>query len=101
MTIRRLLAELRATPRPLGDIAEACNVSRREVELACEELAATGYPLVAGPRGVWIAASADELRDYEVRLRDRVRSQMRRIHGVQKALRAYEQPLTLGLEDAA
>jgi hypothetical protein len=82
-------------PTPISEIAERCGCSRREVEEAAEAAAANGYPLVAGARGLWVASSADELRDYEERLRNRIRSQMRRVRGVRKARQAYEQPATL------
>jgi len=102
MTPAQLAAQLRVgVPRSIGDIAEDCAVSRREVERAAEALAINGYPIVAGPRGIAVAASAEQLRVYRQQLRDRVRSQMRRVRGVERALRAYEQPLTFGFEREA
>jgi biotin operon repressor len=96
MTPANLAAQLRVgTPRSIGEIAEDCGCSRREVEQAAETLAVNGYPLVAGPRGIYVASSPEQLREYRRQLRDRIRSQMRRVRGVEKAIRAYEQPLTL------
>lgn len=96
MTTATLAANLKVgIPTPISEIADRCGCSRREVEEAAEAAAAAGYPLCAGARGLWVASSADELRDYEDRLRRRIHSQMRRVRGIRRARRAYEEPLTL------
>jgi biotin operon repressor len=96
MTPATLASQLRVgTPRPISDIAEDCGVSRRKVEKAAEALAVAGYPIIATGRGIAVASSAEQLRKYEDELRGRIRSQLRRIRGVQRARRQYEMPLTL------
>jgi len=81
--------------RSISQIADSYGVSRREVEQALEDARRAGVPLVAGARGVYIATDVRELIEYERRLRERVRSQMHGIRGVRKAIRAWDQPLTL------
>lgn len=78
-------------------IARKAGVPRRDVEAAAQAARMAGLPFVAGERGAYIAASADELRDYERRLLARIRSQVSGVRGVRRALRGYEGQMGLGL----
>jgi biotin operon repressor len=80
----------------ISELAERLNLSRRQVEVALQELASSGsYPLIAGPRGVYLASSADEVDAYADALRARLTHQALRIRGLRKCARAMRQPLTL------
>ena len=84
----------------IGALAERLNLSRRQVEQALQSLAASGsYPVIAGPRGVYLASSPDEVDAYASALRARLTHQAHRIRGLRRcarAMRTIEQP-TLGL----
>ena len=84
----------------IGSLADLTGLSRRQVEVALQSLAASGaYPVIAGPRGVYLASSPDEVDAYASALRARLTHQAHRIRGLRRcarAMRTIEQP-TLGL----
>lgn len=87
----RVRAELRwgaDRARSIGDLAEAMEESRRDIEQALQTLALTEYtPLVAGPRGVYLTHSPTELADYCESLRRRLVSQYLRIRALRRCAR--------------
>jgi DNA-binding IscR family transcriptional regulator len=72
----------------IGELAERLNLSRRQVELALNELARSGsYPIVSGPRGVYLSDSPDEIDAYADALRARLEHQAARIKGLRDCAR--------------
>ena len=75
--------------RSIGDLAESLKLTRRQVEVALQQLASSGaYPIVSCPRGVYIASSADEVDAYAHALRVRLAHQALRIRGLRRCSRA-------------
>lgn len=73
----------------IGELAERLQLTRRQVEQALQQLASSGsYPIVAGPRGVYLASSPDEVESYAAALRARLVHQAHRIRGLRRCARA-------------
>ena len=72
----------------IGELAERLDLSRRQVEVALQKLSTSGaYPIIAGPRGVYLSDSADEIDAYADALRARLEHQAARIKGLRDCAR--------------
>src|SRR5574338_452749 len=94
--VRSALAWGADNAESIGSLAERLSLTRRQVEAALQELASSGsYPIVAGPRGVYLERDADAVDAYATALRERLEHQAARIKGLRQCARAMRQPLTL------
>ena len=62
----------RDAARPISDFAESFGVSRRQVERELEEAVKHGLPVIACERGVYLAQTPQEARQYAESLRGRI-----------------------------
>jgi 2-oxoglutarate dehydrogenase complex dehydrogenase (E1) component-like enzyme len=85
----------RANAITIGRLAQLVDAPHREVEQALQDLADSGlHPLCAStqrPMGVWLGSKAD-VRDYLERHDSRIRSMLRRRHGLRRWLTTGEAP---------
>jgi 2-oxoglutarate dehydrogenase complex dehydrogenase (E1) component-like enzyme len=79
----------------IGRLAQLVRAPHREVEQALQDLADSGlHPLCAStqrPMGVWLGTRAD-VHDYLERHDSRIRSMLRRRHGLRRWLVTSEPP---------
>ena len=75
----------RDAARSIGDIAESFGVSRRQVERELEAAVKGGLPVIACERGVYLAESPTEAREYADSLDGRIVA----IAARSRALRAW------------
>jgi hypothetical protein len=93
-----LLPRSRAEAMTIDRLAQQAHASRRDVEQALQDMADSGrYPVCASsrpPMGVWWGTQA-EVREYLERLDSRLRSQLRRRHGLRRWLTRDDRPLVM------
>ena len=71
--------------RTLADLAAACGVSRRDVEICLEEnLEAFPFCVVSGSKGLWRPVRAEEVNAYLGSLRSRLKKVARRAWRVRR-----------------
>ena len=87
MNLRAYLANNEAFALTLSEIAEAANVSRREVEQAVQDARLAGMPVVSSSRGIWLGNDAEALAWCE-RQRSRAIHLMESAQGVQRGVEA-------------
>jgi hypothetical protein len=68
----------------IGSIAERMGLSRRRVERELEQRALDGEPIVACERGVYLATSPLEARQYADSLRGRIRAVQQRVSALER-----------------
>ena len=83
----------RDAARSIGSLCEATGRARRAVERDLEALVLSGVPLVASDRGVYIASSPQEARQYADSLDGRIAA----ISARSRALRAWADDQETGL----
>ena len=80
----------------IGSLADLTGLSRRQVEQALQELAVSGsFPIVAGPRGVYLETNPQAVEFYAKSLQRRLVQQTKRIRALLRCARAMRQPRTL------
>ena len=93
--IRYLLNVGRDHARTIGELAEALNVPRREVEASIQSARLDGVPIISGSEGVWLATRPQEAREAASRLRSRAIHQMETAAALERWADAQEAPLSL------
>ena len=61
MNLLAYLANSEAFALTIGEIAEAADVSRREVEQAVQDARLSGLPIVSSGKGLWLGTDAEAL----------------------------------------
>ena len=74
----------RDAARPISDIAESFGVSRRQVERELEDAVKHGLPVIACERGVYLAQTPQEARQYAQSLRGRIVAVQARITALER-----------------
>ena len=75
----------------IGSLAERLQRPRRAVERELEELVHSGVPVVANERGVYLAETAQEARQYAESLRGRIAAVQSRITALERWADEHEQ----------
>lgn len=83
--IRYLLNVGRDHARTIADLAEALNVSRREIEASVQAARLDGVPIVSGSEGLWLGTD-DEALAWCERQRSRGITLMESAQGVQRGV---------------
>ena len=93
--VRYLLNVGRDNAWTIGDLAEAHQISRREVEQSIQDARLDGVPIVSGSEGLWIASTAQEALAAAQALRRRAITQLvtaRALRAAGKRMAAIRQP---------
>ena len=93
--MRYLLNNSRAHARTIGELAEALNLPRREIEAAVQAARLDGVPIVSGSEGLWIASTPLEALEAAQALRRRAITQLvtaRALRAAGKRMAAIRQP---------
>jgi predicted DNA-binding transcriptional regulator YafY len=92
MTLLSFLPRGRDKAKPIGEIAEQSNRSRRRVERDLETLVLSGIPIVACESGVYVATSPQEARQYASALKGRIGHIADRAAALERWADRQEQP---------
>ena len=87
MTLISFLPRGRDKAIPIGELAESARISRRKCEKTLETLVLSGIPIVASERGIYVASSPQEAREYADSLDGRIGA----IAARSRALRAWDE----------
>jgi hypothetical protein len=91
MTLLSFLPRGRDKAKPIGEIAEQSNRSRRRVERDLEAIVLSGIPVIACERGVYVATTPAEARAYADSLRGRIAAVQGRISALERWADRQEQ----------
>ena len=92
----------RACAVKIKDVAHACGVDRRAVELAGEEIRDSGVALCSAtsktPMGLYIAVTYEDFRPFDLQIDSRIKKMARRQRRMRKMFLKTEESSQLTLE---